>query len=366
MYIYLEPTFNKMNFKTGSRVAIKPFLSGDPNGGLEKYDMVVADGAQHKELMGLIERNGIKCYQTGLNELAPEVQNIKDLEKKEAVIRDIRKTVVFLENSLAGNYSLTEKDIDDYDEKGKATGKLSDTFWSKVTMFISQAPDKFDDKKNRVPTYWDTVEVKCSNSATYLDPKNPHDLILIYAINASGFEIVAPSLEAARKSIHPPKFYLDKEEETASIKTELKKLRNQAGAELQKMYDKDATKLFYVTKLCAINSLSYRKTTSNDIMYDDCDKYINGETVDKNKKLTAEKFIDYSRQASADLRVQAIVRDATQMNLLTYKQDGQLYYNKTGTPMGKGIQDVVAFLKNPLNADVLGNITSEVEDEWVK
>lgn len=355
-----------MNIKTGSRVSIKPYISGLPNAGLEKYDMVVADGAQHKELLGLVERNGIKCYLTGLNELAPEVQNIKDPEKKEAVIRDVRKTVVFLENSLAGNFTLTEKDIDEYDEKGKATGKLSDTFWGKVTMFISQAPDKFDDKKNRIPTYWDSVEIKCSNSTTYLDPKNPHDLILIYAIQAGGFLCVAPSMDAARNAVEPPKWYLDKEEETASIKTELKKLRNQAGAELQKLYDKDQTKLFYITKLCAVNSLSYRKTTPNDIMYDDCDKYINGETVDKNKKMTAEKFIEYSKQALAELRVQAIVKDSTEMQLLTYKTDGQLYYNATGTPMGKSISDVVRFLQNPLNNDVLTSITDKVEEEWVK
>lgn len=355
-----------MNIKAGSKVSIKPYISGLPNAGLEKYDMVVSDGAHHREVLGLVERNGIKCYLTGLNEMAPEVQKIQDPEKKEAVIRDIRKTVVFLENSLAGNFTLTEKDIDEYDEKGKPTGKLSDTFWGKVTMFISQAPDKFDDKKNRIPTYWDSVEIKCSNSTMYLDPKNPHDLILIYAIQAGGFLCVAPSMEAARTAVEPPKWYLDKEEETASIKTELKKLRNIAGAELQKLYDKDQTKLFYITKLCAMNSLSYRKNTPNDIMYDDCDKYINGETTDKNKKITAEKFVEFCKQSLADLRVQAIVKDSTEMQLLTYKTDGQLYYNATGTPMGKSVSDVIKFLQNPLNNDVLTSITEKVEEEWVK
>jgi hypothetical protein len=101
-------------------------------------------------------------------------------------------------------------------------------------------------------------------------------------------------------------------------------------------------------------------------MYDDCDKYINGETVDKNKKLTAEKFIEYCKQPLAQLRVQAIVKDSTEMQLLTYKTDGQLYYNATGTPMGKSVNDVVKFLENPLNNDVLSSITDTVEEEWVK
>lgn len=403
------------------KVTIKPYVSGLPNAGLEKYDMVVADGAQHKELLGLVERNGVKCYLTGLNEMAPEVMNIRDDEKKAAVIRDIRKTIVFLENAIGGNYEITEKDIDEYAEVEemmevdemqevdemkevdeivdgkktgekilkptgkkileptgnkvfkptgkkvtKATGKFNPTFWSKVKTFISQAPDKFNEKKERVATFWDAVEIKCGNGPIHLNPQNPHDLILIYAIKAGGFTIVAPSLEAARTAIEVPKFYLDNEEETAGIKTELKKLRNRVGSELQKLFDKDATKLFYVSKLCAVNSLSYRKSTALDILYDDCDKYINGETVDKNKKQTAEKFLEYCKTELADLRVQAIVRDATEMHLLTFKQDGQLYYNKTGTPMGKGVFEVVTFLKNPLNADVLKHISDEVEEEWKK
>lgn len=372
---------------TKGKVTIKPYISGLPNAGLEKYDMVVADGAQHKELLGLVERNNIKCYLTGLNEMAPEVIGIRDPEQKASVVRDIRKTIVFLENSIGGNYEITEKDIDEYaevdemtevEENGekvfkptgkkvtKPTGKFNPTFWAKVKTFISQSPDKFDDKKERVATFWDAVEIKCGNSIIYLNPENPHDLILIYAIKAGGFTIVAPSLEAARTAVEVPKFYLDSEQETAGIKTEVKKLRNKAGGELQKLYDKDPVKLFYVTKLCAINSLSYRKSTPNDVMYDDCDKYINGETVDKNKKQTAEKFLEYCKMDQADLRVQSVVRDATEMHLLTFKQDGQLYYNKTGTPMGKGVLDVVAFLKNPLNADVLKHISDEVEEEWKK
>ncbi len=348
------------------KVSIKPYLNGTPNAGLEKYELVVADGVQHKEQLGLVERNGVKCYITGLNEQAPEIQGIADKEKKESLIRDIRKTIVFLENSIAGNYNVTEKDIDEYDKDDKPTGKFNPHFWAKVTTFISQSPDKLDEKKQRIPTFWDNIEIKCSNNPIHLDPKNPHDLIMIYAIKAGGFTIVAPSLAAAKDAIEPPKFYMDNDEETAGIKTEVKKLRNKAGALLQKLYDSDQKKLFYVTKLCAPNSLSYRTATSNDIMYDDCDRYINGETVDRNKKQTAEKFIEYCTQELAPLRVQAIVRDATEMHLLTFKQDGQLYYNKTGTPMGKGVMDVVAFLQNPLNHDVLKSITGEVEEEWKK
>ena len=39
-----------MNIKVGTRISIKPFLNGEPNGGLEKYDMVLAEGAQGSKL----------------------------------------------------------------------------------------------------------------------------------------------------------------------------------------------------------------------------------------------------------------------------------------------------------------------------
>ena len=352
--------------KFDSRVSIKPFLSGAPNGGYEKYNMVIADGAIQKESLGLVEKNNVKRYLTGLDELAPEVQSIKDIEKKEAVIVDIRKTIVLLENSIAGNYGVTEADIYETDDKGKTTGKLSTTFWGKVKQFISQAPDKFDGKGSRIPTYWDSVEVRCSNNPVYLDPHNPHDLILIYAIKAGGFTLVAPSLEKAMNAVQPPKFYLDSEEQTASIETELKKKRNKALAELQKMYDKDINKLRYVAKLCSMSPLTYRKSTSPDIIYNDCDKYINGESVEKNKKQTAERFNELANMTLAELRIQAIVKDATELNLLTHKTDGNLYYTKTGTPLGRTVSDVIIFLQNPLSTDILTEMSQEVEVEWNK
>ena len=49
---------------------------------------------------------------------------------------------------------------------------------------------------------------------------------------------IAKSYEDARSKAVPPKFYLDKEEETVMVRTEYKKLRNKALSELQKLYDK--------------------------------------------------------------------------------------------------------------------------------
>ncbi len=48
--------------------------------------------------------------------------------------------------------------------------------------------------------------------------------------------MIAKSLDDARNMPTPPKFYLDKLEQTASTNTEVKKLRNKALSELEKLY----------------------------------------------------------------------------------------------------------------------------------
>ena len=72
-----------------------------------------------------------------------------------------------------------------------------------------------------------------------------------------------------------PKFYLDKHVETVSTKTEGKKLRNKALSELQKLFDKNTNKLLYIAKVVDTASAQYRKSTPNDVIYDNMYNFIN-------------------------------------------------------------------------------------------
>lgn len=321
-----------------STIAIRPFF--DPmvdNMGLQKYGLSLFDGAFHEESIACLEINGIKRYLTGLNEFAPEVKDLEP-EEQEAKIKQIREVVAQLEKELAANVIKA----DDPD------------FWNKVKLL---RPDNNE--------FWDKIKIRCGNEPVYLEPsKDPYDLIRLYTIEAGGFSIVAKSLEEARRMPVPPKFYLDRLEETASIQTEVKKIRNKALAELQKLYDKNQNKLLYVAKVLDPNSAQYKKSTPNDVIYDNMDKYINGDLVDKDKRKTGQRFLDAANLDMETLKIRAVVKDSGYFKFISTKADGFIYHMKTGTMLGRTPSDVAEYLKNPLNEEILVDLQKAVEKYW--
>lgn len=320
-----------------STIAVRPYVdTSKSNMGLEKYDQALFDGVVHEEQLACLEQNGIKRYVTGLNEYAPEIKKLPQ-EEREAAIREIRTIVAMLEAELATNFlDVTDKD-----------------FWNKVKLL---RPDNDE--------FWNKIVIRAGNEPVFLDPSNPHDLIKLKAIEAGGFSIIAKTLDVARKSPVPFKFYLDKFEETASIKTEVKKIRNKALAELEKLANKNVNKLMYVCKVVDPNSPQYKKSTPTDVMYDNMDKYINGETVDTDKRKTAQRFIDVVNMDMETLKIRSIIKDATYYKLLILRGDGCIYHGASNTMVGKNPAEVTEFLKNPLHEDVLGALTKGVEKYW--
>lgn len=323
-----------------SKIAIRPFF--DPNRdnmGLQKYGLSLFDGAFHEEPLACLEQNGIRRYLTGLNEYAPELSRLTE-DEKEARIKQIRVAVASLEASLVSN----KLKVEDED------------FWGKVKLI---RPDNHE--------FWDQIKIRCGNDPVFLEPENdPYDLIKLYAIEAGGFCIVAKSLDEAKKMAVPPKFYLDKLEQTASSVTEVKKLRNKAAAELETMFNKNQNKLFYVAKALDPDSAQYKKSTPNDIIYDNMDKYISGELVDKDKRRTAGKFLETVALDMETLKLKALAKDASHFKFIATKPDGFIYHMKTSSLLGKNLADVVEYLKNPLHEDILLDITTNVEKFWEK
>lgn len=321
-----------------SAIAIRPFF--DPNKdnmGLQTYGLSLFEGAFHEEQLACLEINGIKRYLTGLNEFAHELKDLSE-DEREAKVKQIRKVVSQLEKDLAANV-ISPDDPD---------------FWNKVKLC---KPDNDD--------LWDKIKIRCGNDPVFLEPhRDPYDLIKLYAIEAGGFSMIAKSLEHAKSMPTPPKFYLDKLEKTASTVTEVKKLRNKAVSELEKLFNKNTNKLFYVAKVLDPSGSQYRKSTPNDIIYDNMDKYINGELMDKDKRKTAERFIETASLDMETLKVKAMVKDATHYKFIATKADGFIYDMQSSTLMGRNPSDVAEFLKNPLNEEILKNITERIEKYW--
>jgi len=326
------------SLKRNSSVTIRPFVDNiNENMGLEKYNMVLFEGIFHEEQIICLENNGIKRYVTELNEFAPEIKNLPE-EEKDALVKDIRNTVAQLEKELIANV-IDPKDPD---------------FWNKVKLL---RPDNDE--------FWSKIALRCSNEPVYLDAANdPYDLIKLRAIEHGGFSIIAKSLQHARTEAPRYKFYLDKFEETASIKTELKKLKNKAFAELQKMFDKNTNKLFYVCKVVDPNSTQYKKSTPLDVLYDNMDKYISGESVETNKRQTAQKFLDICLLDMETLKLRAVIKDANFYKLIATRGDGNIYHMKSGSMLGKNPSDILLYLKNPLNEEILLDVITNTEKYW--
>lgn len=326
------------SLKRNSSITIRPFVDSiNENMGLEKYNMVLFEGIFHEEQIICLENNGIKRYVTGLNEFAPEIKNLPE-DEREALIKDIRNTVAQLEKELAANV-IDPKDVD---------------FWNKVKLL---KPDN--------DLFWSKIALRCSNEPVYLDAANdPYDLIKLRAIEHGGFSIIAKSLQHARSEAPRFKFYLDKFEETASIKTELKKLKNKAFAELQKMFDKNTNKLFYVCKVIDANSTQYKKSTPLDVLYDNMDKYISGESVETNKRQTAQKFLDTCLLDMETLKLRSVIKDANFYKLIATRGDGNIYHMKSGSMLGKNPSDILMYLKNPLNEEILLDVVTNTEKYW--
>ena len=318
-------------------IAIRPFFdSRTSNMGLEEYGMTLFDGVTHNEQLACLEVNGVVRYITGLNEFSPEINHLPK-EEKEARITQIRTAVAELEKELAANYI----EIDD------------PQFWNKVKLL---KPDNAD--------FWNKIQISCGNEPLYLDPKDPFDRVKLYAIEAGGFSIVAKSFDDARSKAVPPKFYLDKEEETVMVRTEYKKLRNKALSELQKLFEKNSTKLFYIAKVVDINSTQYRKSTPADVLYENMDRYINGEGGETNKERAAKSFMETANMDMESLKIKSIVRDSVFFKYIINKADGFIYHAKTNSLLGRNVSDVVEFLKNPLNEDILKDLNAACEKYW--
>lgn len=324
--------------KQASAIAIRPYFNPNKeNMGLQNYGMALHDGVWHEENLACLEINGVKRYVTGLNEFAPEVKMLPAAEREEK-IKEIRSVISQLEKDLAAN-------VVEPDDK---------EFWNKLTL-LKPDNDKF----------WSRISVRCGNDPVYLDPeKDPYDLIKIYAIKAGGFSIVAKSLRDAKQAANSPKFYLDTIEETISTRTEFTKLRNRALVELQKLYDKNATKLRYVAKVVDIDSTQYTKSISNDVVYENMDLFINGDGSESNKKRAVQQFIDAARSDMEDLKIRALVKDALFYRFITTKSSGWIETLDSNQKMGKRPEEVVAYLKNPENEEVLTSLLAKVEPYW--
>ena len=350
-------------------VSIKPYVSGQPNMGHEKYDEVLFPGTAQMATVMCHSRDNIKTYVTGLNEFAAEVQSIENKEQRIAKIRGIRETVAYMENVANANFKVSPTDCMANYGKTSERGESLDSFWENVTMFQSVCVDKFDARGNRIETYWDRLHVDLTNDGRSINLNDVHDLAIYCVTMANGFGLIASSMQQA---IDEPgyNFYLHKAEDVSVIKTQFSILRNKALGTLEIMRNGDSSKLFYMGIMCATEGAGKYKIgglSSTPILqiYQDLDNYLNGKTVVGTKE-AVDKYLQYYDMTIDDLQVRCAIKVATELRLIDLKSNGQLCYLKMNANVGKNIEDIVVYMQQPLNEEVWVSLRNTIEYEWKK
>lgn len=338
-------------------LSIRPFMGPGANTGLKEYNMVIHENIVHTDCIVCHADGRTKTYLCGLNEKVPEIQNIQNDDEKQAKIKAIRILAAKAEREIAGNYSVNPDD----------PAILEDPqFWAKITMFRPVIADVFDNKGLRVDTYWDTFVLKLSNDGLILDGGSTKDLLLINAIEAGGFSMVAKSYEEALEHSGQYKFYLDKRQDTSAIKVVDRKIRDKAGAKLTTLSEKDSNKLFYITKIISTDSLFFKSgknSTPLDVFYKECSDFIDGLTPAMDKVEACEAFIRYAGMSLEELKARCVYKDAMTLHFLTIK-DQDVYHIKTGTILGKNVEEAVVFLLNAANVTVYTTLSEQCQKQW--
>lgn len=320
----------------GTDIVLRPYFNPDSeNMGLEKYGQVFFEGTGMIQDLRATEINGVIRYVTGLDEYANNVKILPDEEKK-ARVKQIRETIAKLEEELFFN-KVDPKDKD---------------FWSKVKL----APTN--------PEYWKNIKLAASNNDVYLDPNDPNDLVKIIAIENWGFDEVAPSLEQAELMANPPKFYLDKRTDTRAKDGKIKEIRDRATYELYKIKLETPQDLFLLCKNILPIANNYKLKDKIEIFYGDLSNFIDGTSIEKDKKKAPLKFLEWKDKTKEYLNIRAYVLEGIFLKHIVTKGDNKMYIKSTGSMLGGNIEESIEHLKQPMNERDLDTLQQIIEKYW--
>ena len=78
----------------------------------------------------------------------------------------------------------------------------------------------------------------------------------------------------------------------------------------------------------------------------------------------AESFLKATELDMETLKLKAYVKDASFFKILAPRADGMIYHIPTSTIMGRNSSEIVEYLKNPLNENILVEIMNSIDVMW--
>ena len=244
-------------------------------------------------------------WRTGLDELAIDVLEIRDLALKQETQENIKAARLELE-SLTG-----------YDLSGKSS-------------------------------FWDTYYVEIDTKKP-LDLANPLDRIKYSVIMASNN--VAASLKGSKDMEHlNTKYYVSKKHEDVEEEVTKSRRKNKASAKLEELIG-TPDELILVGRYL---DLPVSNTTPITNMYQIFQTYLDAD----DKLGSIDKFMRASEASPNELNLKVIFTDATKHNVIRLTQG---LYQRGNITLGKTPKEVMDFLGKPTNSGELLSIQEEVD-----
>ena len=94
------------------------------------------------------------------------------------------------------------------------------------------------------------------------------------------------------------------------------------------------------------------------------DEFIHGEGAESNMERAVKTFLDAAGTDMETLKLKSIVKDSSFFKYIVNKSDGHIYHNKKNVMLGRNVSDIVEYLKNPLNEDILDDLSASCEKYW--
>ena len=198
------------------------------------------------------------------------------------------------------------------------------------------------------------------------DDEDPNALLLKWMIIGGGFDLVAPSLKAAKDN--NVQFYITDVASEAERTYERRGSKPEAFGlyyELKKKHNTDA--LVYISWLLGDKTKGFTKKTAPHTLFQCIEDYIEGEHVKVGKKACAARFIEVVEKWEKDkeqLIAESSIAAADYYNFLYMKdEDGHFYFVDTDTRLGKTIQETAKLLLEPKHRELLLLIKDKVDKE---
>ncbi len=270
------------------------------------------------EELGSREFFGVKRYLTGLD---PEVitynSDLSDKEKEEK-FKEIKEITERLERVFGkGNLDATRKEM-----------------WSKVILTITR-------------------------KSTPLNLTDPKQEIIYHCIKGGGFTGVASTMEEAMEK--GLKFYLIEPVEFIENRVAPRKIINRAIAALENLETtKSGNDILFIAKYLLPAEKAYTKRTPKALLYEDLDKFIDGQVIKKAKSYCANLFLEALKKSKEDLKTYVYIKDAVYYTFVYVNTAGELVNTYTKGIYGTTIEKAVEHLKNPAYQHELENLVDIV------